>query len=187
MNKEDILQSVKSQMTEKRFIHTLGVMETARKLAKKYGADEEKAEIAALIHDVAKCWPVKEQSAYITEHQLDVNILHYDKELWHAEVGAHYAFAEYGIDDEDMRYAIRYHTSGRMGMSLLEKIIWVADYIEPNRSFDGVEKARKLAKTSLEEAILYGLNNTIIFLIAKGKVIYPTTLDARNDILLQLN
>lgn len=186
MNKEQILASVQAQMTEKRFIHTLGVMETARYLAKRYGGNEEDAELAAMIHDVAKCWPVKEQAAYIIEHQLDTELLNYEKELWHAEVGAHYARAQYGVTNPEICNAIRYHTSGRIGMSLLEKIVWVADYIEPNRTFDGVKKARKLAEISLEHAILYGLDSTINFLIEKNKIIYPTTMHARNDVLSQL-
>lgn len=187
MNKEQILNSVQSQMTEKRFIHTLGVMKSARELAEQYGENVEAAELAALIHDVAKCWPVKQQAAYILEHKLDTSLLNYEKELWHAEIGAHYARTQYGVTDDDICAAIQYHTSGRAQMSLLEKIVWVADYIEPNRSFPGVEEARRLAEISLEKAILYGLNSTIILLIEKNKNVYPTTIHARNDILMQLN
>jgi len=186
MNKEQILAHVQSQMTEKRFTHTLGVMETARKLANQYGSNADSAELAAMIHDVAKCWPVKDQAAYILEHKLDASLLNYEKELWHAEVGAHYAREQYGITDQNICDAIRYHTSGRPDMSLLEKIVWVADYIEPNRAFEGVKKARKLAEISLEETMLYGLNSTIMFLLEKNKMVYPTTMYARNDILMQL-
>lgn len=187
MNKEQILNHVRAQMTEKRFLHTLGVMKAARQLAAQYGADEDKAELAAMIHDVAKCWPIKDQAAYIVEHKLDSTLLNYEKELWHAEIGAHYAKAQYGVSDDEICQAIRYHTSGRVGMSLLEKVVWVADYIEPTRTFEGVIKARQLAELSLEKTMLYGLDSTITFLIEKNKIVYPMTMYARNDILMQLN
>lgn len=181
MNKEQIMESVSMQMTERRWIHTQGVMSTARELAIKYGADPDRAELAALIHDVAKCWSVEDQAQYIREHKLDQQVLKYNKELWHAEVGAYYAKEKYGVDDAEVCDAIRYHTSGRANMSLLDKIIWLADYIEPNRNFPGVDQARALANESLEQAILFGLDATINFLIEKHAVIYPVTLEARND------
>lgn len=186
MNREQIMESVSGQMPERRWIHTQGVMSTAKILAVRYGADPERAELAAIIHDVAKYWPVAEQSTYIKEHKLDEGVLQYNKELWHAEVGAHFAKAQYGVHDKAVCDAIRYHTSGRAAMSLLDKIIWLADYIEPNRDFPGVEEARALAEVSLEGAILFGLDQTMLFLIEKGKVIYPVTLEARNSILQQL-
>lgn len=186
MNREQIIESVSSQLPQRRWIHTQGVMSTAIRLAERYSADPDRAEMAAIIHDVAKYWSVQEQADYIVKHDLDQRVLSYNKELWHAEVGAHYAKAHYGIGDAEVCDAIRYHTSGRVHMSLLDKIIWVADYIEPNRDFPGVEQARALAEQSLEQAILYGLDQTIIFLLEKKKVVYPVTLEARNDILQQL-
>lgn len=183
MNREEIIKSVSGQMPERRWIHTLGVMSTSRQLAEQYGEDPDRAELAAIIHDVAKFWPVEQQHSYIVEHQLDTELLQYNKELWHAEIGAHVAWAQYGVEDQGVRDAIRYHTSGRAGMSKLEKIVWLADYIEPNRSFPGVEEARKLAEISLEESILFGLNATIMILIEKNRIIYPGTLAARNSLL----
>jgi predicted HD superfamily hydrolase involved in NAD metabolism len=183
MNREDIIISVSSGMPERRWIHTLGVMSTARQLAQQYGEDPDRAELAAIIHDVAKFWPVEQQRNYIIQHELDLELLQYNKELWHAEIGAHLTWAQYGIDDQGIIDAIRYHTSGRADMSKIEKIVWLADYIEPNRNFPGVEEARKLAETSLEESILFGLNATIIVLIEKNRVIYPCTLAARNSLL----
>jgi len=183
MNKDTIITSVSQQMPQRRWIHTLGVMSTSRKLAEEYGEDPDRAELAAIIHDVAKYWPVEEQRQYIVDHQLDTELLHYNKELWHAEIGYHVAWVQYGIVDLGIRDAIRYHTSGRAGMSTLEKVVWLADYIEPNRDFPGVEEARKLAEQSLDEAILFGLNSTIILLVEKHRIIYPGTIAARNSLI----
>lgn len=187
MNREDIMLSVSSGMPEKRWIHTLGVMSASRQLAEQYGEDGDRAELAAIIHDAAKFWPIEEQRNYIIQHELDQELLQYNKELWHAEIGAHLAWAQYGIDDQGIRDAIRYHTSGRAGMTLIEKIVWVADYIEPNRNFPGVDKARELAASSLDQCMLYGLNSTITLLIEKNRIIYPGTLAARNDLLSSLS
>lgn len=187
MNKAQIIESVSVQMPERRWIHTQGVMSTAIELAKRYGENPERAELAAIIHDVAKYWPVAEQAAYIKQYALDEQVLQYNKELWHAEVGASVAKEKYGVHDSEICDAIRYHTSGRANMTLIEKIVWLADYIEPNRDFPGVNEARALAETSLERAILFGLDQTIVFLIEKGKIVYPVTIEARNSIVQQLN
>ena len=186
MNREQIITDVRPQMPEARWLHTEGVMATAKKLAELYGEDSQRAEMAAIIHDVAKYWSVNAQAEYIEQHQLNTQLLQYDKELWHAEIGAHLALHKYEIKDEQIGNAIRYHTSGRANMSKLEKIVWLADYIEPTRAFPGVEIARELAEQSLEKAILFGLDQTLTFLINKGKVIYPKTMEARNDILKQI-
>lgn len=187
MDKNQIMTSVSEQMPLRRWIHTQGVMSTSRKLAEKYGEDPERAELAAIIHDVAKYWPIEQQRQYIIDHQLDNELLQYNKELWHAEIGYHVAWVQYGVEDAGIRDAIRYHTSGRAGMSTIEKIVWLADYIEPNRDFPGVEEARRLADQSLEEAILFGLNATIILLVEKQRIIYPGTLAARNDLIHIMN
>jgi len=187
MNRDQIIEDVRSAMPERRWIHTEGVMSTSIELAHRYGEDPQAAELAAIIHDTAKYWSIDSQESYIREHQLDVGILAYDKELWHAEIGAAVAKIKYNIHNEHIINAIRYHTSGRRGMSRLEKIVWVADYIEPGRAFPGVEIARSLATVSLEKAMLFGLNQTIQFLLEKGKRIYPLTVDARNGIIDELN
>jgi len=187
MDRQQIIQSVSVQMPERRWIHTQGVMSTAIQLAERYGENPQRAELAAIIHDVAKYWPITDQAAYIKEHSLNKQLLQYNKELWHAEVGASVAKEQYDVQDVAICDAIRYHTSGRANMTLLEKIVWLADYIEPNRDFPGVDEARELAEISLERAILFGLDQTILFLIEKGKVVYPVTLEARNSMVQQLS
>ncbi|XZF75043.1 bis(5'-nucleosyl)-tetraphosphatase (symmetrical) YqeK [Bacillus sp. AL-1R] len=186
MDKQKALTFVKEKLTNGRFTHTIGVMETAVRLAEKYGADVKKAELAAIFHDVAKCMPIKELKSIMEDNKLSLNLLKYNKELWHAPVGAFLTEHEYGIDDQEILQAITYHTSGHEDMNLLDKVIYVADYIEPNRSFPGVEQARELANQDLDQALLFALKNTITFLINKEQTVYPLTVKTYNSILKQV-
>jgi predicted HD superfamily hydrolase involved in NAD metabolism len=187
MDREQLMEAVKSQMPERRWNHTLGVMETAVKLAERYGADPVKADLAAILHDICKFWPVEKQAQIIRDHHLPQDLLEYDKELWHAHAGAYIAQAEYGITDEEILDAIRYHTSGRPEMTLLDKVVCLADYMEPGRDFPGVHNIREIAEHSLEKALVAGFDSTIGFLLSKGKRIYPLTVLTRNDLLNQIN
>ncbi|CAM3440323.1 bis(5'-nucleosyl)-tetraphosphatase (symmetrical) YqeK [Marinicrinis lubricantis] len=182
-HKEWIMNSVREQMPEKRWRHTEGVIQSAIQLAKQYGSDPSKAELAAILHDVAKYWPVERQREVLIESGYAEDLLAYDKPLWHGPVGAYVAQKEYGIADQDILNAIRYHTSGRVGMSLLEKVICLADYIEPGRDFPGVEDIRRLSASSLEEALVEGLDGTIRFLLEQKQIVYPMTILARNALL----
>jgi predicted HD superfamily hydrolase involved in NAD metabolism len=186
MDKQKALTFVKEKLTNGRFTHTIGVMETAVRPAEKYGADVKKAELAAIFHDVAKCMPIKELKSIMEENKLSLKLLKYNKELWHAPVGAFLTENEFGIDDQEILQAITYHTSGHKEMNLLDKIIYVADYIEPNRSFPGVEEARELADQDLDRALLFALKNTITFLIGKEQTVYPLTVKTYNSILKQV-
>ncbi|WP_379136329.1 bis(5'-nucleosyl)-tetraphosphatase (symmetrical) YqeK [Paenibacillus sp. sgz500958] len=181
-SREALIESVCAQMPDKRWKHTLGVMESAVKLAERYGADPQRAEKAAILHDVAKYWPVDKMRAIIEDNGLSQELLLHDKQLWHAEVGAYVAATDYGIQDQEVLDAIRYHTSGREGMGLLEKIVCLADYIEPGRDFPGVDRIRKLSKSSLEEGLVAGLDSTISLLLEKRRVVFPLTVLARNDL-----
>lgn len=181
-SREALIKAVSAQMPDKRWKHTLGVMASSVKLAEQYGADPERAETAAILHDVAKYWPVESMREIIERSGLNTGLLKHDKQLWHAEVGALVAERDYGIADSDVLNAIRFHTSGREGMSLLERIVCLADYIEPGRDFPGVDRIRKLAKSSLEEGLVAGLDSTISLLLEKRRIIYPLTVLARNDL-----
>ncbi|MDQ1912870.1 bis(5'-nucleosyl)-tetraphosphatase (symmetrical) YqeK [Paenibacillus sp. GD4] len=186
MKREELIESVRFQMPAKRWEHTLGVMQTAVKLAGQYGADPEKAELASILHDVCKYWPVEEQAKTLRDVSDPGDWLDYDKELWHAPAGAIVAKERYGVTDEDVLHAIRYHTSGRIGMSLLEKIVCLADYIEPGRDFPGVNNIREIAEHSVEKALVAGFDGTISFLLEKGKRIYPLTVLARNGLIEEI-
>ncbi len=183
MNREQMIDKVKAEMPERRWLHTQGVMETAVILAERFGEDPVRAELAAILHDVAKYWKVERMEKVIRDQALPSELLDYDKELWHAPVGAWVAEHEYGISDAGVLDAIRYHTSGRRGMTKLEKIVCLADYMEPGRDFPGVSNIRELSEQFLDQALLAGFNSTISFLLEKGKRIFPLTIEARNDLL----
>lgn len=183
MDRELALEIVREQLTDRRYRHTIGVMDTAIALAKKYQADEKKAELAAIFHDYAKFRPVEEMKRIIIEQGMPSELLRFNSELWHAPVGAYLAQKEAGIDDEEILEAIRYHTSGRIGMSLLEKVIYLADYIEPGRQFPGVEEVREMALESLDKALIKSIQNTILFLMKKGQPVFPATIYTYNDLI----
>ncbi|MED4216068.1 bis(5'-nucleosyl)-tetraphosphatase (symmetrical) YqeK [Priestia megaterium] len=184
MNRTEALEIVKKQLTERRYIHTVGVMETAIELAKRFEADEKKAELAAIFHDYAKFRPKEEMKQIIIDQNMSPSLLEYNTELWHAPVGAFLVRNEVGITDKEVLDAIAYHTSGRPGMTLLEKIVYVADYIEPGRRFPGVDEVRELAKTDLNAALIQSLKNTISFLMTNHQAVYPDTMMTYNDLIL---
>lgn len=133
MERSDYLSAIKTRMPEKRYIHTIGVMETAIFLAEKYGEDVKSAEVAAILHDIAKYADEEWMNQIVKEKCLDERLLGWGSEILHGPVGAWIAQTEFNITNEDILNAIRFHTTGRANMSKLEKIIYIADMIEPNR------------------------------------------------------
>jgi predicted HD superfamily hydrolase involved in NAD metabolism len=184
MERNEALKIVKEQLTDHRYQHTLGVMETAISLAKKYGADEKKAETAAIFHDYAKFRPKDEMRQIIISENFPQDLLQYHSELWHAPAGAYLVEKEAGVKDKEVLDAITYHTSGRPGMTLLEKVIYLADYIEPGRHFPGVEEVRALAKENLDTALIQAVKNTILFLMKKNQPVYPDSFKTYNDLVM---
>lgn len=180
MKRDQALACVKEQLTEQRYTHTIGVMDTAVKLAERFGADVKKAETAAIFHDYAKFRPKEEMKQIILNDNKSLDVLDFHHELWHAPAGAVLVKTEAGITDEDILSAIRYHTSGRPGMTLLEKVIYVADYIEPGRRFPGVDEVRVLAEEDLDLALIQALKNTITFLMTKNQAVFLDTLATYN-------
>jgi len=185
MEREIALNIVKKQLTEHRYQHTLGVMETAVKLAGRYGANIKKAELAAIFHDYAKFRPKEEMKDIIHSQGFPKDLLDYNAELWHAPAGAYLVEMEAGIKDQEVLDAIRYHTSGRPGMTLLEKIIYLADYIEPGRRFPGVDEVRAIAKENLNQALMKAVKNTILFLMNKNQPVYPESFLTYNDLVMR--
>lgn len=185
MDRESALQIVKNQLTDHRYHHTIGVMETALVLAEKYGANVKKAELAAIFHDYAKFRPIEEMQQIIIDEGMPKELLLYNSELWHAPVGAFLVQNEVGIDDVDILDAIRYHTSGRTNMTILEKIIYLADYIEPGRHFPGVDEVRDIAKESLDKALIKSIQNTVFFLMKKEQPVFPATFNTYNDLIMR--
>ena len=157
---EQIKSRLKAQLKPERYIHTLGVADTARKLAISHGADPEKAYLAGLLHDCAKP---------------------YADNLSHAAMGAELAMRDYGVTDTEILDAIRYHTTGRAGMSLLEKIIYISDFIEPSRAgYEGLDWCRKLAPAELDKAVALCAKLSLDYLRRKGAVIDEATVEAYN-------
>lgn len=186
MNREQALLIVKEQLTEQRYVHTKGVMGTAIELAKRYDEDTAQAELAAIFHDYAKFRPKEEMKQIILEQNMDNRLLSFHSELWHAPVGAYLVQKEVGIKDEAVLDAIKYHTSGKPGMSKLEKIIYLADYIEPGRVFPGVDEVRELAMISLDDAFIKSVSNTITFLMSRRQPVFPATFEMYNSIVMKM-
>jgi nicotinate-nucleotide adenylyltransferase len=167
-------------LTPKRFTHTQGVASEASKLAEKYGANKEKAYLAGLLHDNAKCFGAEEKLDLCEKFGVELDdILVNQPDLTHSFLGAEIAKSDFGVTDEDVLNAIKYHTTGRKNMSLLEKIVYIADVIEPNRSFfDGLEETRRLAYSNIDKAMLYSLKHTVDFNKNKKRLIHPLSLEA---------
>lgn len=187
METEQIEDYLMGKMSQKRFAHSQGVSSEAKKLARIYGADEEKAEIAGLVHDCVKEMPHEKMLEKCREYGIVLDpVTNVEKKLIHAVLGAETAKHELGICDHSIYDAIRYHTTAKADMPLLTKIIYVADYIEPNRTFEGVEQLRKLAYSDLDSVILLALDYTINKLVAGHRMLHPDTINARNFLLTNL-
>ncbi len=188
MSKNDeYIKVLKEKLTEYRFNHSVNVANSANELALIYGEDPEKAYTVGLIHDVCKDTPAGLQLSYILENKVPVTEQEIDNpKLYHSITGAEFCKNEFGISDINMLNAVRYHTTGRADMSLLEKIVFIADFISAERDYNGVEIMREKAMRSLDEAIVEGLSFTIKDLIDREMIIHPDTLGAYNDALNQL-
>lgn len=184
ISKDEMKSYLKENLVKNRYIHTLGVAKTAIELARLYNVDETKAEIAALAHDIAKNKTLSELKEIINKNNIKLN---YDeaknKELWHSIVGPIVAREVFKIDDNEILSAIRWHTTGKENMSKLDKVIYMADMIEPNRNFPNVEEIRREAFIDLDKAMLLGLNHTIKYLLEKGISIDINSIRARNYLL----
>ncbi|MBE6802376.1 MAG: HD domain-containing protein [Ruminococcaceae bacterium] len=187
MNNEQYKEILQNRLTEKRYIHSLNVADSAKELALIYGCDPEKAYTVGLVHDCCKDEAAGLQLSYILENKVELTEYEINAaKLYHAISGRIFAEKEFGITDEDMLNAIRYHTTGRKGMSLLEKVVFIADFISAERDYNGVDVMREKAKRSLDEAIVEGLGFTIKDLITRNLVIHPDTVLAFDDAMLNL-
>lgn len=180
MAREDIAElrtKIKKTQDKKRFEHTLGVTYTAACLAMCYDVDTERAEIAGLLHDCAKCLSNDKKVELCKKQSIEINMTEAKNPfLLHAKAGAYLAQYKYGIGDEDILNAVRYHTTGRPGMSTLEKIIFIADYIEPGRDHSArLPELRKLAFRDLDRAMAEILKDTLSYLDGSENEIDPMT------------
>lgn len=181
---QDIVQH---ELTPERYHHTLCVVKKAVELAEIHHGDKQKAKLAALLHDVMK----NKEPNYLLQYFLTNGIILTDIErnsppLWHSIAGAAYIQTELQIHDQDVINAVRYHTTARKGMSLLEKIIYIADCTSEERNYDGVEVQRKLAEKNLDYAILYSLKYNLGMLIQKQKPLHPDSVQAYHDLIKKI-
>ena len=178
---------VKKHLTEQRFFHSQCVAKEAVRLAKRYGADEKKARIAGILHDIMKDTPKDEQLKILQEFGiiLPESLLENPK-LWHSLSGAVYCEHVLGVSDREILDAIACHTSGKKDMTLLDKVLFVADYISADRDYPGVKEMRKLAKKSLEDAIIEGIAFTIQEKMGERLPLGSGSIDAYNDAVREL-
>ncbi len=178
---DEIRNYLKNNLKPSRYGHTLGVVNTSIKLAEIYGEDKNKAEIAALCHDVAKNMRDKELKKIIEDENISLSIDEENtQELWHSIVAPIISRKVFEIEDEEILNAMRWHTTGKENMTNLEKIIYLADLIEPSRRFDGVDEIRELAYKDLDAAMLKALTHTTIYLLTKGCAVDINSVKARN-------
>jgi len=168
-----IRRKLKGELDKKRYDHTLGVMYISAALAMRYGADLDQALMAGLLHDCAKCIPADRKVKLCGKYHLNVSETEYkNPSLLHAKLGAFLAAKKYNIKDRDILNAIASHTTGRPQMSLLEKIVYIADYIEPGREeLPNMEEVRKLAFTDIDECLYIILKDSLVYLRSKDMVI----------------
>lgn len=184
---KELQQQLQGQLKPKRYKHTLGVVDCAVEMAHQFGANEEKAQIAGLLHDCAKNYAGKDLLTIASSSHLPLDqITLKEPQLLHGPVGAIVAQNKYGIQDEEILNAIAYHTTGRRNMTLLDKIIYLADFIEPGRDYPGVEKLRKACeKDDIDNACILAFSNTIRYIASISGLIHPRTIDARNALILK--
>ena len=180
MKWDKIERRLKKSLDEERYRHTLGVAETAEKMARVFGEDAEKARLAGLLHDCAKCMSLEEMIR-VSGDEVDP-LLRSSKALMHAAAGVCVAKDEYHVNDQDVLEAIRWHTTGKANMTDLEKIIYLADMIEPNRHcFPGLDVLRRLSYSDLDKAMQLGLTMSLQHVNAQGKPVHPDTQAALLD------
>lgn len=179
-------EKLKTLLNEKRFNHSIGVMNTAIELAKKYGADVDRARLAGLLHDCAKNLSDKKLIELAIKYNIELDeVLRNSPFLLHGPVGGYLLKDYFDINDEEIKHAVMIHSTGDKDMTTLDKIIFLADYIEPSRDFDGVIDLRIAAKDDLDKAVIMALNGTIKYVISNNLLLYKKTVIARNDMLIK--
>ena len=178
-------EHIRGLLSEDRFQHSVNVSHQAVKLAQIYGCDIHQAELAGLLHDVMKDVGKKEQLALMEKYGVQLSEIEQNApKLWHAIAGAVYVQKVLNIENEDVLNAIRYHTTGRAGMSLLEKIIYIADCTSEERNYKGVERIRKLAVSDLDEVMVEALVDSLEKRLADHTPMHPDTVEAYNEVML---
>lgn len=174
---------LRSKLDDYRYIHSLGVAKSAKELAALYGADEEKAYTAGLLHDVMKNASPDEQLQIMEKADIILSPCEkLNQKLWHAIAGAAFLKTELNITDEEIISAVRWHTTGKAGMTTLEKTVYLADFISEDRTYPDVDEVRRLAYISLERAIVYTQKYCIQKLLSQNMIIDPSGVECYNDL-----
>lgn len=181
LDHKEAVEIIRFKLSKQRFKHSVQVAIAARELAQHYGLDEEKVYLTGLLHDYAKGLSGQDLLSKAVENDLiEDPVEELVPDLLHAPVGALLLQEELGVDDEEILSAVSKHTLGSTSMSALDKIIFLADMIEPGRDYPGLERLRCLAYRNLDEAMLSGLDSTIKFCLHQERILHPRTVLVRN-------
>ena len=187
MEYNEILVTLANELRPARFRHCRDVSQTAVRLAERWDADIEKARLAGILHDCAR--NLKGEELLKTSRQFGMipsplELL--QPALIHAPLGAIIAERRFGISEPQILQAIRRHTTGAPQMTLMDKVIYLSDCIEPGRNFSGVRKIRDMAVEDLDAAVLLAYEHSILFVVANGGLLHPNTVEGRNSLLMEL-
>lgn len=177
---------LKNRLTPKRYNHSLCVADEAVRLAEKYGGDVEKAYLAGLLHDITKNATPQEHLHIFEEFGIMLNSVEKNAEkLWHAISGSAFIEHKLNICDSEIITAVRFHTTARKGMTLLEKLLYLADFTSADRDYDDVDIMRQKVGISIQSALEYALSYTINDLVSQNKPLHIDTVEAYNEITLK--
>lgn len=182
LSSDELVQRVRNKLSDFRFAHCVRTSYMAKELAATNHVDQERAAVAGFVHDYAKEVAPEDYRRAIIEEGLDRNLLEWNGSIWHGIVGANYVEQELHIHDQAILDAIRHHTTGSPDMSELDKVIFMADYIEPGRKFPGVEVARERTALNLDAGVAYELQQTLLYLIEGRERVFPLTVAAYNKL-----
>ena len=184
----EIEKYLKSKLTPDRYAHVLSVRELALGLAKRYGADLQKVNLAVLLHDCAKWMRTSEQYEVAAYHEIQLDeVERHNPSLLHALIGVEFAVSHFDVDNPEILNAIRIHTTGSGKMTLIDKILYVADFAEPKRNHAEAHAVRELVYQDLNKAVFEVSRYKIEHLLAKGVLIHPHTIDAYNSALREIS
>ncbi|CAD2076174.1 bis(5'-nucleosyl)-tetraphosphatase (symmetrical) YqeK [Phocicoccus pinnipedialis] len=182
MKKSEAINLAKAKLPDRRFQHSCRVADTAVQMAKIFGANEKKCFLAGMLHDYAKYDDLKGMQKIVKKFHLAPEYLQFKSEILHGPIAAHIMKTEHGVTDADVLYAMENHTSGRSNMTLVEKIVFVADYIEPRREIPGVKGIRKVVfgEKNLDKAVFLITKANLLHLISKDRMIFSKTFECYN-------
>ncbi len=187
MNYEEIEKYIEGILTKKRFNHSKGVAKRAVELARIYGKDEEKAKLIGIAHDIAKEMPKEEAVEYAKENGIEFDEIEKNEPgLWHSKIGADIVEKKFGFT-KDMSQAILYHTTGNIAMNIMDKIIYIADKTEENRTNPDLIIAREVSNEDLNKGLLLVSKRAIEYSLGKNSLIHPDTIELINKIIIDSN